>query len=47
MVRGGARGSYCAPGRSQGTSGTAVRQVWKNNGSAVKTEPYGEASTTG
>ncbi len=39
-VRGG---SDCAPGRRHGTSGTMVRQVWKNNGSAVETEPYGEA----
>ena len=45
---GGARPAQgSAPGRRQGTTGTMVRQVWKNNGSAVETEPHGEASTIG
>ena len=45
---GGARPAQgSAPGRRQGTTGTMVRQVWKNNGSAVETEPHGETSTMG
>ena len=45
---GGARPAQgSASGRRQGTTGTMVRQVWKNNGSAVETEPHGEASTIG
>ena len=45
---GGARPAQgIAPGRRQGTTGTEVRQVWKNNGSAVETEPHGETSTIG
>ena len=47
MVRGGSRGSGCAPGRRQGATGTTVRRVWKNNGSAVETEPHGETSAIG
>ena len=41
------RGSNCAPGRRHGASGTTVRQVWKNTGSAVETEPHGETSVMG
>ncbi len=45
---GGARPAQgSAPGRRQGTTGTTVRRVWKNNGSAVKTEPHGETSAIG
>ncbi len=47
MVRGGSRGSDCASGRRHGTTGSQLRRVWKNNGSAVETEPHGEASTIG
>ena len=47
MVRAGRRGSYCAPGRRQGATGSQLRQVWKNNGSAVETEPRGDTWATG
>ena len=46
-VRGARPAQGSALGRRQGTTGTTVRQVWKNNGSAVKTEPHGETSAIG
>ena len=44
---GGSRGSNCAHGRRHGTTGSQLRQVWKNTGSAVETEPHGETSAIG
>ena len=44
---GGQRGSDCAPGHRHGATGSQLRQVWKNNGSAVKMEPHGETSAMG
>ncbi len=37
----------CAPGRRQGATGSQLRQVWKNTGSAVETEPHGGTLATG